>query len=183
MKIKEDKDITINSFDYLSIKRRSYIDMLGSEQSWHFVSRKGKKAVVIIPTFDDKILFIKQFRIPFASFVYEFPAGIIDVDNPNMKDVEDAAKRELEEETGYRVQNIVYISPQSSASCGISDEEFYFVRVQCFPNPGKQNTEPSEEIETMVLSKDKIKSFLNSVVDNNEKIDGRLYLYLREHYV
>jgi ADP-ribose pyrophosphatase len=59
---------------------------------------------VILPLKDDrKIVMIRQFRYPFNEFMIELPAGKLDKgENPF-----NCASRELEEETGYKSNNII----------------------------------------------------------------------------
>ena len=50
------------------------------------------------------MLFVRQYRLPAGRVLLEIPAGTLDV-NPSTRETEDpdlAARRELEEETGYR---------------------------------------------------------------------------------
>jgi ADP-ribose pyrophosphatase len=60
------------------------------------VHRGGAVAVAL--TKDYKIVLVNQFRYPLQKFTLELPAGKID----NGEDPEECAKRELEEETGYK---------------------------------------------------------------------------------
>ena len=69
---------------------------------------------------DPVILMVKQFRYPIKEVVYELPAGKLEKgENPD-----DACKRELEEETGYRAANwrsLGFIN----TSPGFCDEKLY----------------------------------------------------------
>ena len=57
--------------------------------------------VIVALTNDDKIILTKQYRYPLKSVNIELPAGKLEIgENPD-----DAAPRELEEETGYRAKN------------------------------------------------------------------------------
>ncbi|HET9346680.1 MAG TPA: NUDIX hydrolase, partial [Candidatus Limnocylindrales bacterium] len=62
-------------------------------------------AVAILAVDDaDRVLLVRQFRLPAGRVLLEVPAGTLDVD-PATGEIEDpdvAARRELEEETGYR---------------------------------------------------------------------------------
>ncbi len=53
---------------------------------------------------DDRILLVRQWRTPAARVLLEIPAGTLDVDAATgaIEDPDLAARRELEEETGYR---------------------------------------------------------------------------------
>ena len=58
---------------------------------------------VVILAFKDEntVLFVKQFRYPLKQTLLELPAGKLEKgEDPDL-----AAKRELEEETGYRAEN------------------------------------------------------------------------------
>lgn len=62
-------------------------------------------AVAIICEIDNKIVMEKQFRYPFDEVLLEIPAGKLDGDEK----WEDAAIRELEEETGYLAKSVHYL--------------------------------------------------------------------------
>ncbi len=56
---------------------------------------------VVVPVFENgDVLMIKQYRYPIEKVIYELPAGKLD---PN-EDPEHCARRELEEETGYKAK-------------------------------------------------------------------------------
>jgi ADP-ribose pyrophosphatase len=55
------------------------------------------ESVAIVPTKNNKILLVKQFRYPFG-YIWEIPAGKVEKNESPLK----AAKRELLEETGYK---------------------------------------------------------------------------------
>ena len=58
----------------------------------------GHDAVAILPILDDgRIIIERQYRHPLERYLYEIPAGHIDEGETPMQ----AARRELEEETGY----------------------------------------------------------------------------------
>jgi ADP-ribose pyrophosphatase len=52
---------------------------------------------------DDRILLVRQYRVPAGGVLLEIPAGTLDVDETGVTEDPDlAARRELEEETGFR---------------------------------------------------------------------------------
>ncbi len=56
---------------------------------------------VVVPVFENgDVLMIKQYRYPIEKVIYELPAGKLDPD----EDPEHCARRELEEETGYKAK-------------------------------------------------------------------------------
>jgi ADP-ribose pyrophosphatase len=112
--------------------------------------------VVILAIHDDKILFVKQFRYPMKEVLLELPAGKLEQgENPFF-----AAKRELEEETGYCANNwvdlgFVYTSP------GYSDEKLYLYRAEdlyytcCNPDEG-------EILQPLEINVDDVKTMINN---------------------
>lgn len=94
--------------------------------------------VVILAVKNDSILLVKQFRYPIKEVMFELPAGKLEPDeNPF-----EAAKRELEEETGYCANKwtnlgFVYTSP------GYSNEKLYLYKAEdleftaCHPDEGE----------------------------------------------
>ena len=86
--------------NWLILNSRTFLGRDGQEHSWSYIERRqNRKAVVIIARTETSgsIVLIRQFRIPLAAWIYEFPAGLVD-DNENLGT---AALRELREETGF----------------------------------------------------------------------------------
>ena len=94
--------------------------------------------VVIFALKGTKVLFVRQFRYPMKEVLIELPAGKLEYG----EDPFAAAKRELEEETGYCAKKwselgYVYTSP------GYSDEKLYLYRAEdleytnCHPDEGE----------------------------------------------
>lgn len=80
--------------------------------------------VVIVAEKDNKILMVQQFRYPTKEALLELPAGKLDKLN---EDILSAAKRELEEETGYLANNwqslgYIWTSP------GFCNEKLYLFK-------------------------------------------------------
>lgn len=68
------------------------------------VIRKNKGAAVIA-LLNDKIILEKQYRYPYDEIILEIPAGKCEEN----EDSKETALRELEEETGYKANNITYL--------------------------------------------------------------------------
>jgi ADP-ribose pyrophosphatase len=82
-------DVVSETFDYK-----------GDELIREFVAHPGAVAVIALNELQE-ILLIKQYRQPVREYLWEIPAGLLDV--PGESRLE-AAKRELIEETGYIAQ-------------------------------------------------------------------------------
>ena len=75
-------------------------DAHGNIRKREIVSHPGGS--VIVPLFDNgNVIFVRQYRYPHKKFILEVPAGKLE---PN-EDPLIAAKRELQEETGYTADN------------------------------------------------------------------------------
>jgi ADP-ribose pyrophosphatase len=77
----------------------------GSRSERDLVGHPGAVAIVAIDR-DDNVLLVQQWRTATSSLLLEIPAGTLDVDEPTggTEDPDLAARRELEEETGYRAE-------------------------------------------------------------------------------
>jgi ADP-ribose pyrophosphatase len=94
---------------------------------WEYVSRaRGIKAAVILAIDDGHVLLVEQFRVPLGANCLELPAGLVG-DETEGERLEDAAARELEEETGFRAARIERVG-EFYSSPGMVSESFFFVR-------------------------------------------------------
>lgn len=103
------------------------------------------------------ILINKEFRLQVNREVYNLPSGLID----NGETVEDAAKRELKEETGLKVTEVIKILPASFVSIGESNTNGSLLYVVASGIP-KSEYNPVEEIEPMWVDKEQAKEILKS---------------------
>lgn len=74
----------------------------GNIVKWDFIGHKGAAAVIPIRE-DGKLLMVRQYRNALDRYTLEIPAGGLNgAEEPTL----DAAARELEEETGYRSEEL-----------------------------------------------------------------------------
>ncbi|MCI8402619.1 MAG: NUDIX hydrolase [Lachnospiraceae bacterium] len=77
----------------------------GKEVEWDYIHHDGAAAVVPVRS-DGKILMVRQYRNALDRVTLEIPAGKVDrADEPKIE----CARRELEEETGYRCDKLEYL--------------------------------------------------------------------------
>lgn len=97
------------------------------EQGWEYIKRNncGGIAVILPVTDDGKIVILDQYRLPLKRRVIELPAGLIDdLDHAKGESKEEAARRELLEETGFEADRMerLMVSPVSAgASADVLD--------------------------------------------------------------
>lgn len=77
----------------------------GNVVKWDFIGHKGAAAVVPV-TEEGKILMVRQYRNALDRYTLEVPAGGL---NGAEEPTRTAAARELEEETGYRSDNLDFL--------------------------------------------------------------------------
>jgi len=175
---------------FLSLYNGEYINKAGNLKSWIIASRKnfktlneqffdGRKekvdAVLIaaIHKSSEKLVLVRQFRVPINDYIYEIPAGLIDGD----EEITAAVKRELKEETGLELLEIfnesgrqkVYMSP------GMTDESVAFVFCTCEGTVNKDNLEEDEDLECILVSREEARELLNS----DTKMDMKVFLILK----
>lgn len=190
MDIKVKKIITIADTPYLKIYNAEYTNKFGATKNWSIASRKPLKdmnkiffegeegkidAVIIVATHidEEKLVVIKQFRIPLNDYVYEVPAGLIDAG----EDFETTVRRELKEETGLDLVEIDYKKTKAKAyiSTGMTDESVALVYCTCRGVSTTDNLEDDEDIEVMLVSKEEAKKITTS----KEKIDIKALLVMQ----
>ena len=114
----------------------------GNTAKWDYIEhRKGAAAVVaVLP--DGRILMVKQYRNAIERYTLELPAGARD---SKEEPFEICAARELEEETGYRCDNIEYlISIKTTVAFCNESVEVFLARDLV---PTKQHLDPDEFVE------------------------------------
>ncbi len=152
----------LTNLKWLNMFNVDYIDQDGRHRSWQIASRsKSPKcitrqfnmpdAVVIVPfhTAENKVVIIKEYRVPLADYEYGFPAGLIDPGET----VEQTAQRELQEETGLIVTRFLKISAPLYSSTGMTDESVAMVYVECNGQPSTAGNTGSELIEVQFVTR------------------------------
>jgi ADP-ribose pyrophosphatase len=112
---------------------------------WEYVERIGKMGAAVIVAVDDgHVVLVEQHRIPVGARCLELPAGLVG-DETAGESVEDAAARELEEETGYRAARIERLGTFQS-SPGMTSEYFELVRATGLTSVGDGGGQGDEDI-------------------------------------
>ena len=153
------------------------------EGHWEYVRRtRGISAAVILAETDDgEIVLVEQNRIPIGRRCLELPAGLIG-DDYNDDNVEKAAARELEEETGYRAREIQPLGEYYS-SPGMVAESFSLVRATGLTKVGDGGGIEGEEIVVHRVPRADVVSFIEQKRDEGIGIDVRLLLLLGSEYL
>ena len=182
MKISDFKKLTdqkwLNLFDV------TFEDKNGHKKSWQLASREKKPrcitgdfenpdAVVIVPFHKEKnkVVITKEYRVPLGDCEYGFPAGLVD----EGETVQDAARRELQEETGFAVSRFIKSSPPIYSSAGMTDESVAMVYVECEGKPSIRGNSASEFISVELISPEQA---FDLCQDAHLKFDAKAWLVL-----
>jgi len=126
----------------------------GNSAAWDVIDHKG--AAAVIPVMDDgRILMVRQYRHAIGRYTLEIPAG-----GRNSRDekMEDAAHRELEEETGCRSDSMeLLISIHTVAAYS---NELINIYTAHHLKSGRQNLDEDEFIDVKPYSIDEISDMI-----------------------
>ncbi len=151
------------------------------DEQWEYVRRANNiRAVVILAETDaGEILLVEQPRVPIGRACLELPAGLIGDDDGGADDtVEKAARRELEEETGYRATSIEELG-EFYSSPGMVSESFTLVRATGLEKVGDGGGTDGEDIIVHRVRREAIAAFVAAARDRGLGIDVKLLMLLR----
>ncbi|CAK7037985.1 NUDIX hydrolase [uncultured Phascolarctobacterium sp.] len=125
----------------------------GRETTRELIHHPG--AVGVVPILDDgSMVFVKQYRYPLGTVLYEIPAGKLDPD----EDPDVCARRELSEETGYSArewQKLISIV----TTPGFTDEVIHLYAARGLEKYA-QHTDEDEFIDIVVLTPQQVKQMV-----------------------
>jgi len=124
----------------------------GKTATREIVKHPGAAAVMAL--LDGKLLVVEQFRKPLEKFQIEIPAGKLD---PG-EDPAVAAARELEEETGYRAEELKLVSAFYT-SPGFADEKLYLYFADKVV-PGTLNPDEDEYLEIEAITLEQAEAYI-----------------------
>jgi ADP-ribose pyrophosphatase len=131
---------TLHDGHWLRLRRRG---------RWEYVERShsdsGLVVIIAATTPDDHVLFVEQFRPPLDARTIEMPAGLVG-DTDSADTIEQAAGRELIEETGWQAKRVDVLLT-GPASAGISSERIAFARATDLQRVGTGGGVGHEQIE------------------------------------
>lgn len=144
----------------------------GTASKREYVRHCGGAAVLFLK--DDCVALVKQYRYAYGKEMYEIPAGKMDEGESAVQ----AAKRELEEETGYRARNIkrlleIYPSP------GYTDEIINIFYVDDADFVGEK-LDDGEFLKCDFLPLDKVKALIDGGEICDAKTVTAIYKYIAD---
>ncbi len=107
----------------------------------------------------DKVVLVRQYRYAIGSYIYEFPAGLVEAG----ESYRDAGIRELKEETGLDLTLIdadeMYEKP-GFTTIGMTDESCATIYGYASGEISKKGQEDSEEIEIVLADREEVRRIL-----------------------
>lgn len=116
------------------------VEVNGNIAEWDYIHHDGAAAVVAVDA-DGKFLMVRQYRNALDRFTLELPAGKLD--DPKEPTLE-CAKRELEEETGYRAGKMAYLLTVNTTVAFCNEKIDLYLATDLTKT--EQHLDPDEEI-------------------------------------
>ena len=132
--------------------------------------------VIVIPEKDDKFLMVKQWRHGEAGLSVEFPGGVIDAG----EEPEQAARRELEEETGYKAGKLIKLGSVNPNPALFSNHVHFYLAEELVAT-GKQCLDEDEFINCMELSKKEVLDGMGTKAFPHAIMGMALSLYVKHN--
>lgn len=154
---------------------------------WSYVERPVATGVVcIVPlTSEQEVVLIEQYRPPVDGRVIEFPAGLAgDVAGEESESLEEAARRELLEETGYGGGTWRQVATVTS-SPGLTNETITMFVATGIEKQAAGGGDATEAITVHVVPLATVDTWLSTVAAANKFINAKVYagLYLAQREV
>jgi ADP-ribose pyrophosphatase len=163
---------TIYNAEHLLINSSHYYDNNGDSKQWYWAERPNLiSAVMVAAMHGDKLVLIKEFRVPLNGYIWGLPAGLVE----HGESPEETAEREIVEETGLTIINKIRASsPVTYTSPGITNESMTMVFAEVTGTPNTKLNESSEDIEVHLLTRVEVAS----IIQRGGMIDAKAYLIM-----
>ncbi len=128
----------------------------GNTAKWDLIDHKGAAAVVAVRE-DGKLLMVRQYRNALERETLEIPAGGL---NGRQEPTEAAARRELEEETGFTCGSLELLTSIYTTVAFCNEKIDIYVARDL--KPGKQHLDEDEYLNVEAYSLDELQKMIFS---------------------
>lgn len=147
----------------------------GNVVKWDFINHKGAAAVVPVRE-DGKILMVRQYRNALDKYTLEIPAGGL---NGTEEPTGVAAARELEEETGYRSNDVEFLLSIRTTVAFCNEKIDIYVAHKLIPS--HQNLDEDEFINVEVYSVEELMDMIYSEKIEDSKTICAIMTYAHKY--
>jgi 8-oxo-dGTP pyrophosphatase MutT (NUDIX family) len=120
----------------------------------YFINVRPEIALVLPITKEREVVFVRQYRHGSGEILIELPAGAFDAE---AEDSQLAARRELEEETGYICDRWIKLATIYDNPVKDTNKIHIFLGLDASPI-GKRNLDLTEDIEVLLIPLQQVKS-------------------------
>ncbi len=150
------------------------------EGVWHYVRRPQSifSVGILAITPENEVVLVEQMRIPVANRVIEIPAGLVGDEPEHLgESLEETARRELLEETGYRARKMEFLI-RSPSTPGLAME---FMNIFLATGLVKENDGGGIEGENIIVHHVPLAGLRDWITEKQESglyVDARLFAAL-----
>jgi ADP-ribose pyrophosphatase len=153
-----------------------YLELI-DDRGWEFVRRvvASGVAVIVATTDQGELVLVQQRRAALGRATIELPAGLVG-DHAGSADelMQQAAARELEEETGFRAARWRFLA-EGPPSSGLSSELVTFFRASALTRVGPGGGDETEQITVHLIPLAEVPAFLARQAASGILVDPKVY--------
>ncbi|KAF9456499.1 NUDIX hydrolase domain-like protein [Collybia nuda] len=182
------RELSAAEAKWITLKQIKYVDADGTERFWECAERKTRKssgvdAVAVLAILRSKTnafplstVVIEQYRPPIDKFIIELPAamgkGLVD----EKETPEQAAIRELEEETGFTADKVLQVSSTTVSDPGMTNANMKLVVLDVLL--ADQMETPTQKLESGEFIVQKVVELAKL----NECLQGNIRQFMQADY-
>ncbi len=143
------------------------VEVNGTIAEWDYVHHDGAACVVAVNS-NGKLLMVRQYRNALDRFTLELPAGKLDSpDEPTLE----CAKRELEEETGYKAGKMEYLITVNTTVAFCNEKIDVYLATDL--EKSAQHLDPEEDISVEEWNIEDLKKLIyDGTITDGKTISG-----------